>query len=86
MNTALSNTMYEFKIWLMLTKIQFTKEVAKRIKIVREQKGLSQEELADRAGLYRTYIGHLENARYSPSSYVVYKIAKALKVSVSDII
>ena len=68
----------------MLTKNEFTAEVAKRIKKWREKRNISQEELADRAGLYRTYVGHLENARYSPSAYVLYKIAKVLKVEISE--
>jgi transcriptional regulator with XRE-family HTH domain len=70
----------------MLSKDEFTKRIAKRIKAVREAKGISQEELADKAGLYRTYIGHLENARYSPSGYVLYKLALALKVGVDQLI
>lgn len=68
----------------MLSKRDFTIEVGKRIKKWREKRGLSQEELAHRAGLYRTYVGHLENARYSPSAYILYKIAKVLKVQISD--
>lgn len=69
----------------MLTKTQFTNKVAQKIKQARENKGVSQEELADRCGLYRTYIGHLENARYSPSAYVMYKIAHALKIPIHNI-
>lgn len=68
----------------MLSKKEFTIEVGKRIKRIREEKGMSQEELAYGAGLYRTYIGHLENARYSPSAYVLYKITKALKAGITD--
>ena len=68
----------------MLSKDEFTAEVGKKIKKWREKRGVSQEDLADRAGLYRTYVGHLENARYSPSAYVLYRIAKALKVEVEE--
>jgi len=68
----------------MLSKGEFTVRVGKRIKEWREKSGMSQEELADRAGLYRTYIGHLENARYSPSAYILYKISKVLKVDISE--
>lgn len=64
----------------MLSKRDFTVKLAQRIKVMREQQGLSQEELADRAELYRTYVGHIEKVRYSPSAYVLYKIASALKV------
>lgn len=69
----------------MLSKKQFTHKIAKKIKATRESKNISQEELAFRAGLYRTYIGHLENARYSPSAFVLYKISKALEVSLSEL-
>lgn len=68
----------------MLSKREFTLKLAKRLRELREKEGMSQEELADRAGLYRTYIGHIENGRYSPSAYVVYKIAKSLGVGASD--
>jgi len=67
----------------MLSKHEFTVEVGKRIKKWREKRGVSQEELADRAGLYRTYVGHLENARYSPSAYILYRISSVLKVEIS---
>jgi len=29
-------------------------------------------------------VGHLENARYSPNAYILYKTAKVLKVEISD--
>ena len=66
----------------MLSKEEFTREVGKRIKFYRNKIGISQEELAYRCGLYRTYVGHLENARYSPTAYVLWKIAKELKVPI----
>lgn len=65
----------------MLTKKEFTNQVANKLTKLRKEKGISQEELADRAALYRTYVGHLENSRYSPSAYVLYKIIKALKIN-----
>jgi transcriptional regulator with XRE-family HTH domain len=68
----------------MFTKGEFTEYVGKRIKKWRVKRGMSQEELAHQTGLYRTYIGHLENARYSPSAYYLYKIAKVLKVEISE--
>lgn len=70
----------------MLTKDVFTQKVAEKVKKEREEAGLSQEELAHQAGIYRTYIGHIENGRYSPSSYILYKIAKTLKVKVDALL
>ena len=69
----------------MLSKNEFTKELAKNLKKARVEKGISQEELADKAGVYRTYIGHIENSRYSPSSYILYKLTKALRIPFSSI-
>lgn len=86
MNTALSLLTHSMTINLMLSKKEFTIRLAKKIKEVREAKGISQEELADRAELYRTYIGHIENARYSPSAFVIYKIARALEIKTCDLI
>jgi DNA-binding XRE family transcriptional regulator len=65
----------------MLSKDVFTQKVAEKVKRTREEAGVSQEELAHQAGIYRTYIGHIENGRYSPSAYIIYKIAKVLKVN-----
>lgn len=70
----------------MLSKAEFTKKLAKRIKDLRESKKVSQEQLAHDAGLYRTYINDIESARYSPSSHVVYKIATALRVKPADLL
>ena len=67
----------------MLSKKEFAKEVGRRIRKFRIKAGLSQEELAHRCGLYRTYIGHLENARYSPTAYVLWKISRELKVNIN---
>jgi transcriptional regulator with XRE-family HTH domain len=63
-----------------VSKEKFTTALGKRIKQERENKGMSQEELSHKAGLYRTYIGHLEVGRYSPSAFIVFKISKALNV------
>lgn len=70
----------------VLTKDAFTNKLAEKIKKAREEAGMSQEELAHQAGLYRTYIGHLENAKYSPTAYVIYKISKVLKIKADDLL
>jgi len=55
---------------------------------VRERRlklGLSQEELAFRAGVHRTYIGMIERAEKNITLENIEKIAKALKVSLDDL-
>jgi putative transcriptional regulator len=60
-------------------------KLGKRIKTLREQKGLTQPELA--ALLNKDYqaLGRIENGRINPSSYIVYQISKALGVSLNEI-
>lgn len=70
----------------MLSKSEFTNRLAKRIRELREAKGISQEQLAHDAQLYRTYINHIETGRYSPSAYVIHKIARALGIKPSDLL
>ncbi|HVI69274.1 MAG TPA: helix-turn-helix transcriptional regulator [Magnetospirillaceae bacterium] len=57
----------------------------KRIRQVRLAKGFTQESLADTVGLHRTYIGNIERGEESVSVDNVAKIAKALKVSISEL-
>lgn len=64
----------------------FSVKLGKAVRQVRKQKQLSQEQLAEKAGYYRTYIGHIETATYSPSTYTLWRIAKALDVDISEIL
>ncbi len=55
---------------------------------VREERlslGLSQEELAARAGVHRTYVGMIERAEKNITLTNIEKIAKALKLSIDEI-
>jgi transcriptional regulator with XRE-family HTH domain len=54
--------------------------VAKNIIDRRKSLGLSQEDLAKRAGLNRAYVGKIENARFSVTIDTIEKIAHALEV------
>jgi CheY-like chemotaxis protein len=53
------------------------------IKTERCALGISQEKLAERAGLHRTYVSDLERGARNPSIESVEKLARALQVSVS---
>ena len=55
------------------------------IKTQRASLGISQEELAHRAGLHRTYISDLERGARNPSIESIEKLAGALQVSVSKL-
>ena len=57
----------------------------RRIRTLREGIGLSQEQLADKAGIHRTYVGGVERGERNLGLKNVYRIADALGVSVADL-
>lgn len=52
--------------------------VAQNVRRLRRKGGLTQEELADRAGLNRNYIGMIEREENAPTVDALEQIAKAL--------
>ena len=59
---------------------QFIKKVGKRIKFLREEKGLSQEELAYDANVSRSTISMIETAQNDITLSKVKRIATALEI------
>lgn len=57
-----------------------------RIKILRKQLGLSQEEFAAKLGVTKQAISNMENAKSSPSPLVLFKMHKELEVNLNYII
>ena len=55
--------------------------IGTRIRELRNESGFTQESLALRAGLDRTYINSVENGRRNISAQAISKIADALKIS-----
>ncbi|MEC0180172.1 helix-turn-helix transcriptional regulator [Paenibacillus peoriae] len=60
--------------------------VGTRIRDIRKSKGLSQEALAEKAGFNSSYIGFVERAERNISLKNLEKIAKALNVSVNQLL
>jgi transcriptional regulator with XRE-family HTH domain len=60
--------------------------LAHNLKRLRADRGLSQEELAALADIDRTYISSLERSIYAAGIDVVDRLAKALGVSVADLL
>lgn len=57
-----------------------------KIRKFRQEKGITQQELADLAGVTRQTINALENARYNPSLILAYRITKILgKNAIEDV-
>jgi transcriptional regulator with XRE-family HTH domain len=60
-------------------------QVGKRIRNLREGRGISQEVLAEKSSLHRTYIGGVERGLRNPSLKSLQRIAKGLGVGVGDL-
>lgn len=56
-----------------------------RVRKLRKDKRISQEELAYRADLHRTYIGMIERAERNITLINVEKIANALEISINNL-
>jgi transcriptional regulator with XRE-family HTH domain len=57
----------------------------RRLREVRQRKGLSQERLAERAGLHRTYVSGVERGERNISLLNIERLAVALGVAMSDL-
>ena len=64
---------------------EFTTQLSERLKELRKDRKLTQQELAEKAGLHLTYIGHLELGKYHPTVFVMWKISKALGVTMNEL-
>ena len=53
---------------------------------IRKSQGISQERLAELAGVHRTYIGMIERAEKNITLCNIERIAKALKVDIKDLL
>ena len=60
--------------------------VCKAVHDRREALGISQEELASRAGLHRTYISDIERGARNPSLKTLSRLADGLEMSASQLI
>lgn len=57
-----------------------------RVRARRRELGLTQEQVAERAGLYRATPGHVEQGRLLPDLLTVVRLAHALEVDVGALV
>ena len=60
--------------------------LAKKVRLLRNKNGFSQERLADEAGLHRTYVGSIERAERNVSIDNIEKLARALGVHPNELL
>ena len=66
-------------------RLSIKQRFGKAIRRRRRELDLSQEELAERAELHRTYISNIERGELNPSLETMEKLVKALNITVSDL-
>jgi transcriptional regulator with XRE-family HTH domain len=61
------------------------KQFAGRVRELRLARGLSQEQLAFKAGIHRTYLGGIERGERNPTLKNIVSIAEALDITLSEL-
>jgi len=56
-----------------------------KLKLARVEKGLSQQELADKCDVTRQTIGLIEKGKYNPTLNLCIKIARVLNLTLNDL-
>lgn len=59
--------------------------LGRRIKQLRSERGLTQEEAADRIGVFRTYMSRMESGQANPTLTLLYDVAGGLGVTVAEL-
>lgn len=60
--------------------------LGRRVKELRAQKGITQEELADRCEMFRTYLSRIESGLANPTLTALNMLAAGLEVSVLELL
>ena len=66
-------------------RTRIKKDFGNSIRVLRRQKGLTQEQMAELAGINPKYLGEIERGIKNPTAFVVQKLAAALGVPVCEI-
>lgn len=74
------------RYWPVRPKPAYRRTLAEEIRARRKEAGLTQEKLAEKAGLHHNFIGEIERSNQDLSLSSLFKIAKALNVRVRDLV
>ena len=66
--------------------MKLRRTVARNLRRLRQKRGLSQEELADRAGPNRNYVGMIEREENAPTVDALEQLAKALDINAAELL
>lgn len=63
-----------------------TQKFGQKVRKVRKQRGLTQEKLAELAGIDYSYVNLIENGKRNPSLKVMAKLSRILGVRLEDLL
>lgn len=66
--------------------VDIRKRLGANVRRLRLEKGWSQEEFADRAGIHRTYVSDIERGARNPTLTIVEKLARSLGTSAAGLL
>jgi len=66
--------------------VDIRKRLGQNVKRLREAKGWSQEDYADRAGIHRTYVSDIERGARNPTITVVEKLAMPFEIPAGQLL
>jgi transcriptional regulator with XRE-family HTH domain len=69
----------------MVDRVSVTEKFGQRLRTLRKERGLTQEELAELSGLDRTYISGIERGRRNVALRNIEVLAQALDVSICEL-
>jgi transcriptional regulator with XRE-family HTH domain len=61
--------------------VDICQRLGRNVRRLRKEKGWSQEEFADRAGIHRTYVSDIERGARNPTVAIIEQLAKPLGVT-----
>ena len=71
---------------MIISKEEFSKELSKKIRSLREETGLTLSELSDGCGISAAALGGYEKGRYMPSAYNLYLLTTYFNCSAEELI
>ena len=67
-----------------MTETEIFRKLGKRIRTIRQEKGITQNELAKICGFEKASMSRIESGLANPTTRTLYKISKALDVALGD--
>ena len=64
----------------------YNEKLSQRIKRLRLERQLNQDDFAREANIHRSHVSSLENAKFDPTLSTLFKVAKALEITVSELL